>query len=943
MELDRNQPSVSGLRETLAPWYDHAAAWVVLLCVVLTAFSAISSYVVAGSYEQLVSLLTRIAVTVAAMFAAWRASSLPEIKPERSNAWRWLAFALAIQLAATLAVPATRSFDYPALQAASSLLQFAFFPCIALAATGLLLSTRARTYGPQFWLEATLVTLCVGTVLWLALPHDLAPDVLPERGSWTIGLDAVIGVLAAILLLRRSNWQDWPGLVAFAIGLSTLVGARLLEAHAAATGSISVFAAPLHVAAIATFAVAAHFDYVRTERRAPPMDAAERGSPFASLMPYAALMLAGYALLELHEGSFGDPAGLIAWVVCIAAGLLFARQAIATALAVALQTGLATRSAEARFNALIRNTADVIAIVTAEGTVTYVTPTAERIFGFAAQDLIGQHLEELVAFDDRARLREFLSRDLAEAGASANLEARVPRGDERQRVVEIHGTNMDSEPAIGGRLLNLRDTTDRKGIEEQLKRMAFHDPLTLLANRSLFRDRVEHAVAVSKRNGRGVAVIFVDLDNFKRINDSFGHAIGDRVLHKSAQRLVKATRNGDTVARFGGDEFAVLLENLTAKEQVIEIASRIVESLQESLDLPGADMRVAASVGVAFSTPDDGVEELMRNADVAMYSAKAQGKGRFTVYEPSMQRAVSKRQEMEAEIAQAINEGQFLLHYQPIVELKSGYLLGVEALIRWRHPKRGIVGPAEFIPVTEETGQIVPLGRWVLAQACREVKVWQARLPEGRQVRVAVNVSAVQLSKSDICADVQKALEISQIDPGCLVIELTESVLMQNSEDVLATLIQLKKLGVRIAIDDFGTGYSSLSYLHRFPIDILKIDRSFVEQLGTIDEGAGLARSIITLGGTLGLEVVAEGIELEHQQRELVELGCVGGQGYYFSKPALLHELEYTVLMARRRTMADTLPQGARITATGRFVMGDLKPADFVATGTFGRGMSRKK
>ena len=942
MELDRNQPPVTGLRETLAPWYDHAAAWVVLLCIGLTAFSAVSAFVAAGSYEQLVSLLTRIAVTVAAMFAAWRASSLPPLKPKRRNAWRWLAFALAVQLAATLAVPIARSFDYAAVHAASSLLQFGFFPCIALAAIGLLLSTRARTFGPQFWLEATLVALCVGTVLWLASPRDLAPDVLPERGSWTIGLDAVTGVLAAILLLRRSDWQNWPGLVAFAIGLCAFLGARQLEAYAAAAGGISLIAGPLHVAAIATLAVAAHFDYVRTERRAPPMDAADRGSPLASLTPYAALMLAGYALLELHGGSYSDPAGLIAWVVCIAAGLLFARQAIATALAVALQTGLATRSAEARFNALIRNSADVIAIVTAEGTVTYVTPTAERIFGFAAQDLIGQHLEELVAFDDRARLREFLSHDLAEAGASANLEARVPRGDERQRVVEIHGTNMDSEPAIGGRLLNLRDTTDRKGIEEQLKRMAFHDPLTLLANRSLFRDRVEHAVAVSKRNGRGVAVIFLDLDNFKRINDSFGHAIGDRVLHKSAQRLVKATRNGDTVARFGGDEFAVLLENLTAKEHVIEIASRIVESLQESLDLPGADMRVAASVGVAFSTPDDDVEELMRNADVAMYSAKAQGKGRFTVYEPSMQRAVSKRQEMEAEITQAINESQFLLHYQPIVELKSGYLLGVEALIRWRHPKRGLIAPGEFISVTEETGQIVPLGRWVLAQACREVKVWQARLPEGRQVRVAVNVSAIQLSKSDICADVQKALDISNIDPGCLVIELTESVLMHNSEDVLATLTQLKKLGVRIAIDDFGTGYSSLSYLHRFPVDILKIDRSFVEQLGTIDEGAGLARSIITLGGTLGLEVVAEGIELEHQQRELVELGCVGGQGYYFSKPALLHELEYTVLMARRRTMADTLPQGARITATGRFVMGDLKPADFIATGTFGRGITRK-
>jgi diguanylate cyclase (GGDEF)-like protein/PAS domain S-box-containing protein len=942
MELDRNQPSGHGLRAALAPWFDHSAAWLVLLCIGLTAVSAITVFMAGQPGGGSIAFLAGIAATLAAIAVVWRATGLRELKTERRSAWRWLAFALGALLAATLAVPATRSFDVPAVHLAASLLQFAFFPCAAMAAVGLLVSTRGRTFGPQFWLEATLVALCVGTVLWLAMPHDLAPDALPARGSWTVGLDAVIGVLAAILLLRRSDWQGWPGLVVFALALGSLFGARLLEALAAAAGGVSLFAGPLHISAIAAFAIAAHFDYLRTERRAPPIDAAERGSPFAPLMPYAALMLAGYALLMLHSGSYSEPAGLIAWVVCIAAGLLFARQAIATALAVAVQTGLATRSAEARFNALIRNTADVIAIVAADGRISYVTPTAERIFGLAPQDLIGQQLDDLVAFDDRARLREFLARDLASDGASANLEARVPRGDDKQRVVEIHGTNMDSEPAIGGRLLNLRDTTDRKGLEEQLKRMAFHDPLTLLANRSLFRDRVEHAVAVSRRNGRGVAVMFVDLDNFKKINDSFGHAQGDRVLHKSAQRLVKATRNGDTVARFGGDEFAVLLENLMGKEQVIEIASRIVETLQEPLDLPGADLRVAASVGVVFATPDDGVEELMRNADVAMYSAKAQGKGRYTVYEPAMQGAASKRQELEAEIDVALKESQFLLHYQPIVELHSGYLLGVEALVRWRHPKRGLLGPLEFIPVTEESGQIVTLGRWILAQACREVRVWQARLPEGRQVRVGVNVSAVQLSRSDICADVQKALSLSEIDPGCLVIELTESVLMQNSEDVLATLNQLKKLGVRIAIDDFGTGYSSLSYLHRFPIDILKIDRSFVEQLGSIDEGTGLARAIITLGGTLGLEVVAEGIELEQQQRELIELGCVAGQGYYYARPALLHELEYSVHMKRRRTMADTLPQGARFTATGRFVMGDLKSADFVASGTFGRELNSK-
>ena len=940
MEPAPNQPSGNGLRAALAPWFDQAAAWLVLLCIGFAAFATVAGYAPGASRNGLVTVLATAAATLAAIIVVGRAAGLQGLETTRRDGWRWLGYALAVQLAAMLAFTAAHYLDLPALQTAADLLNLAFFPCAAMAATAMLLSTRGKSFGPQFWLEFLLVALCVGAFLWLAMPHEFAPAGV----SWASVLDGIVIVLASALLLRRSDWQGWPGLVTFALGLIALGGSRLLEAITIAEDGTMKAVCPLHVLALVAFALAAHFDYLRTERRAPPIDAAERGSPFASLLPYAALMLAGSTLLALHSGSFREPAGVVAWVVCIAAGLLFARQAIATGLAVALQTGLATRSAEARFAALIRNTADVIAIVDSDGRISYLTPTAEAIFGQPIPALTGRPLAELVAFEDRARLREFLRRDLAQDGASANVEARIPRGEDKHRVIEIHGTNMESEPAIGGRLLNLRDMTDRKGMEEQLKRLALHDPLTLLANRSLFRDRLEHAVAVSKRNGRGVAVMFVDLDNFKKINDSLGHAHGDRVLHKSAQRLVKATRNGDTVARLGGDEFAVLLENLTDKQQVVEIAARIVEALQESLDLPGTDMRVAASVGVAFATADDGVEELMRNADIAMYSAKAQGKGRYTVYEPAMQRAASKRQEIETELARALTERQFLLHYQPIIELHSGYLLGVEALIRWKHPKRGLLGPSEFIGVAEESGQIVQLGRWVLAQACREVRVWQARLPEGRQVRVGVNVSAMQLSQSDICADVSKALELSGIDPGCLVIELTESVLMQNTDEVLAKLTQLKKLGVRIAIDDFGTGYSSLSYLHRFPIDILKIDRSFVEQLGKVEAGAGLARSIITLGETLGLEVVAEGIELEHQQRELIELGCVAGQGYFYSKPAMLHELEYSIHMMRRRTMADTLPQGARFTATGRFVLGDLRPSDlgFVATGTFGRELQTK-
>jgi diguanylate cyclase (GGDEF)-like protein len=499
------------------------------------------------------------------------------------------------------------------------------------------------------------------------------------------------------------------------------------------------------------------------------------------------------------------------------------------------------------------------------------------------------------------------------------------------------GAAGDVDAAIS-RLPGMRDTGDRKDIEEQLRRLAFHDPLTLLANRALFRDRVEHALAVSKRSDRGVAMLFIDLDNFKSINDSFGHSEGDRVLSASAQRLVQCTRSGDTVARLGGDEFAVLLENLTSKEPVVEIAGRIVAALQEPFPFLGSDQRISASIGVAFATPDDGVEELLRNADVAMYSAKSLGKGRFAVFVADMPDVANMRIQVESELAQALVKDQFQIHYQPIVELRSGYLLGVEALVRWRHPTRGLVSPGEFLDIAEGSGQMIALGRWVLHQACAEVKDWQSRLPEGRQVRLAVNVSVGQLRDSDLVADVTQALRETALDPGCLVIEVTESVLMHNTESMLAKLNQLKKLGVRVAIDDFGTGYSSLAYLHRFPIDIVKIDRSFIEHLGGVEDGAALTRAIITLGDTLGLEVIAEGIELESQQRELVKLGCVAGQGYFYAKPGLLQDLEHSVHMKRRRTMADTLPQGARFTATGRFLIGSLKRSEPMpaATGTFG-------
>lgn len=453
------------------------------------------------------------------------------------------------------------------------------------------------------------------------------------------------------------------------------------------------------------------------------------------------------------------------------------------------------------------------------------------------------------------------------------------------------GATYASE-ALGARLLNSRDATNSKDIQEQLRRLAFHDPLTLLANRALFRDRVEHALAVSKRSDRGVAMLFIDLDNFKTINDNFGHGQGDRVLSATAQRLIQCTRSGDTVARLGGDEFAVLLENLSSQEPVIEIAGRIVTALLEPFPFLGSDLHVAASIGVAFATPNDGVEELLRNADVAMYSAKAQGKGRYAIFVAEMPDVANKRLQVEAELAQALTNDQFQLHYQPIVELRSGYLLGVEALVRWRHPKRGLVAPGEFLGIAEDSGQMVALGRWVLRQACAEVNVWQARLPEGRQVRVAVNVSVGQLRDSDIVADVTRALHESQLDPGCLVIEVTESVLMHNTESMLVKLNQLKKLGVRIAIDDFGTGYSSLSQLQDLAVDIVKIDRSFIHGIEANSVSEAIVQAIVNMAQALNFYVVAEGVETESELAAMKQLKCDAAQGYYLCEPLPAEELK---------------------------------------------------
>jgi diguanylate cyclase (GGDEF)-like protein len=436
-----------------------------------------------------------------------------------------------------------------------------------------------------------------------------------------------------------------------------------------------------------------------------------------------------------------------------------------------------------------------------------------------------------------------------------------------------------------------RRTADHRRLQEELAHQAFHDSLTGLANRALFKDRVEHALTRLQRRRRPLAVFFLDLDRFKAINDSFGHASGDALLIAVSRRLRDCVRAEDTVARLGGDEFAVLVENLAGDAEVRIVADRVKEAFRDPIVIDGRELAVAASIGIALSEAGaETADDLLRNADLAMYRAKAAGGG-ARQYIPEMHAGMIERLELESDLRQALAREQLYLVYQPIVDLQTGRLSGAEALLRWQHPTRGVVSPADFIPVAESSGMIVPIGEWVLRQACRDARRWD-EIPGGEALSVSVNLSGRQLQTSELPSVVPHALLEAGLAPGRLTLEMTESVLIDRSDEMLALLHELRRIGVRLAIDDFGTGYSSLSYLHRFPVDIVKVDRSFVESLtGEADE-ISLAESIIRIGQGLRVTTVAEGIEDTTQLEALQRLGCDHGQGYHFARPMSAADFE---------------------------------------------------
>ena len=565
------------------------------------------------------------------------------------------------------------------------------------------------------------------------------------------------------------------------------------------------------------------------------------------------------------------------------------------------------KESEERFRSLVQNSSDIITILGADGTVHYVSPAVQRVTGYKPEEKVGTNAFGSVHPEDREQALNTFAELLKKPGLHPPLEFRVPHKDGSWRYLEHVVNNLLDHPPVRGVVINSWDVTERKALVEQLSYQAFHDLLTGLPNRALFMDRLEHAFVRAYRRGSKVAVLFMDLDNFKVINDSLGHKVGDQLLVAIAERLKTCLRPEDTAARLGGDEFTILVEDIAGVGEVVHIAERITEILRPPFALDEQEVFATVSTGIALNSPaQEQPADLLRHADLAMYRAKHRGRARYEVFEPSMDAKAVERLILETGLRRALVRQQFRVYYQPIVALDNDKVAGVEALVRWEHPQRGLLLPDAFLSVAEETGLIVRIGQWVLREAVKQARIWQERYPGTPPLTISVNLSTREFFHPELVAEV---LGESEIDPASLQLEITEGAMVTNgTSSADHTLRNLKSMGVQLAIDDFGLGYSSLSYLKRFPVDFLKIDRSFIAGLrrepnGVSTKDTEITKAMIELTHALGLKVIAEGVETSEQLRRLRNMKCDFAQGNYFSEPLSSEAL--AVILAEDSTDRD--------------------------------------
>ena len=556
----------------------------------------------------------------------------------------------------------------------------------------------------------------------------------------------------------------------------------------------------------------------------------------------------------------------------------------------------ALRASDARFRALVRSVSDVISILAPDGSVCYASPAVEAMWGCSVEALSGTSILSRVHPADQETMLKLLLDLLKMPNGTLTGVVRLRQGKDNWRDFEVILTNLIDEPSVSGIVATYHDITERENYEKELTKLAYRDPLTGLSNRAHFIKKLQQSLTRASAEDHLVAVIFFDLDNFKIVNDSLGHDWGDKVLQVAADRVRACLRREDVAARFGGDEFTILIEDVSGLAQIIPVAKRLINVLSEPMQLDDRDLVISCSMGIAINTLNQEgqptAEELLRKADLAMYSAKSNGKGCYSIFDSHLNAVAMERLELETDLRRALRQHELRVYYQPIVSLATGHIVEVEALVRWQHPQRGLVLPADMIPLAEETGLIAEIGQWVLEEAGRQVGIWQKFQSIHPPLRLSVNLSAWQFRHGTLLKDIETALYKSGLSPSDLTLEITEGSLIHDPANIATQLLALRNTGVRLAIDDFGTGYASLSFLKEFPFDTLKIGRSFVQGIVRDRRDKAIVKSMIELASAFDLDVIGEGIETENQATQLKSLGCNHGQGFLFAAPCSADDFE---------------------------------------------------
>jgi diguanylate cyclase (GGDEF)-like protein/PAS domain S-box-containing protein len=870
--------------------------------------------------KPLISNLATIIIYAGPLIMAARVSRNPGISPRVRRGWAFIALA---QLSFIVGTAQWMYFEnylgeqpFPSWADAGYL---CFYPLMLMGMLSLVAKMTSAEERLNFALDASVILLGGGMVLWYFLLRPIAQSHDGNTLKTVLSLaypiaDLVLLLGISSLLLRRTAFSSRGVINLLLLGVVVNFVADFVFGYQSLAGT---YETGTPVDALFTLAnvpvmIAAHMRQVRVSNGEYESELGQATVSRFFWVPYIAV--AAVYLVLMKVALERDTEVLVYAIVaagCVTALVIF-RQFLF--LRENIKTNAALTELQERIHGIVSASTDAIALADLAGPIQEVNDSFLRLTGRRRDEIVGKmSYLDFVAED---YLEFSVTPDMViDTGRPLEYERELVKKDGSIRNISTTLYTVNGAQGLPAAMaVVVRDITDRRSLESQLTRQALHDPLTGLANRVLLADRTKIALSRSIRHRSRIALLYLDLDNFKTVNDTLGHAAGDDLLATVATRVQACLRSTDTAARIGGDEFAVLIDDLGETNDHTKIADRILEALRKPIQVSGREAYVGVSIGIALGTGHDDHEDLIRNADVAMYTAKRGGKNRYAVYQEAMHTALVRRAQLETELRTAIEQRQFEVHYQPIVDLSHRSLVAVEALVRWNHPRKINVGPAEFIPIAEELDLIGELGQFVLNQSCAQVAQWQREMPDDNSFALAVNISCRQLADPAFPQMVKDACDRALFSPAALILEITESTMLHNSEDTIRQLNEIRSLGTRLAVDDFGTGYSSLSYLHKYPIDVLKIDRAFVEMVNKGSEAAAMAKAIISMSETLRFTTIAEGIETVEQSEKLLELGCSYGQGYYYSRPKTaleMHEYLQQQFVQKTIRLSRALPKSS--------------------------------